>query len=138
MGRLLRPRAPRRITAGVAVGTNPAAGVDTDLDAAGEGAVAGSGSPASSPRRSAASAGKQAAVNHNFYDHTSVLKTDRVALGPRNRSRPAMRSPTPAPTDPGNLATLLDFTHPVTKVPNCHAGHLHPDRVRTYRADRHG
>ncbi|HWE66585.1 MAG TPA: hypothetical protein VG298_08065, partial [Acidimicrobiales bacterium] len=58
--------------------------------------------------------GKQAAVSHNFYDHTSVLKMIewRWGLDPMTQ-----RDASNSPSDPGNLATLLNFTHPVTKIP---------------------
>ena len=56
----------------------------------------------------------QAAVTHNFYDHTSVLKLIEWRWGLEPLTR---RDASHAPTDPGNLATALNFSHPVTKVP---------------------
>jgi phospholipase C len=54
------------------------------------------------------------AVSHNFYDHTSVLKLIewRWSLHPLTQ-----RDASHDPHDPGNLATALNFSHPVTKVP---------------------
>ncbi len=109
--------APRRITAGVAMGAKPAGGIDTDLDARGK-VLSGFRVPCivASPfsRIGKSGAGTQPAVNHNFYDHTSVLKLIewRWALHPLTA-----RDASHAPDDPGNLATLLDFTRPVAKVP---------------------
>ena len=57
---------------------------------------------------------KQAAVTHNFYDHTSVLKLIEWRWGLQPLTQ---RDASHAPTDPGNLATALNFSHPVTKVP---------------------
>jgi phospholipase C len=58
--------------------------------------------------------GKQAAVNHNFYDHTSVLKMIEWRWGLEPLTR---RDASHLPTDPGNLATALNFSHAVSKVP---------------------
>ena len=85
--------------------------------------------------------GTQAAVNHNFYDHTSVLKLIEWRWGLQPLTA---RDASHAPTDPGNLATLLNFRRPVTKVPKLPgAGQLHPDRLRRIdhddgRRDGHG
>jgi phospholipase C len=105
--------APHRITAGVAAGANPATGLDTDVDAEGK-VLTGFRVPAIVASPFSRIGGKQAAVNHNFYDHTSVLKLIewRWSLQPLTA-----RDASQAPTDPGNLATLLNFSHPVTKVP---------------------
>src|SRR6202044_73702 len=56
----------------------------------------------------------KAAVNHNFYDHTSVLKLIEWRWGLHPLTR---RDASDAPSDPGNLATLLNFSKPVAKVP---------------------
>ena len=104
---------PHRITAGVPVGTAPTSGVDTDLNAQGE-VLSGFRVPCIVVSPFSRIGATQAAVTHNFYDHTSVLKLIewRWGLEPLTR-RDASR----APTDPGNLATALNFSHPVTKVP---------------------
>jgi phospholipase C len=104
---------PRRITAGVAAGTAPSAGVDTDLNGKGQ-VLSGFRVPCIvvSPF-SRIGAKKTAAVAHDFYDHTSVLKLIEWRWGLEPLTQ---RDASHAPTDPGNLATLLNFSHPVTKV----------------------
>jgi phospholipase C len=104
---------PRRITAGVPVGTSPSAGIDTDLDAQGK-VLSGFRVPCVVASPFSRIGAKQAAVNHNFYDHTSVLKLIEWRWGLQPLTQ---RDASHAPSDPGNLATLLNFTHPVTKVP---------------------
>ncbi len=96
---------PRRITAGN--------GVDTDRNSEGK-VLSGFRVPCIVVSPFSRIGAEQAAVTHNFYDHTSVLKLIewRWGLEPLTR-RDASR----APTDPGNLATALDFSRPVTKVP---------------------
>jgi hypothetical protein len=58
--------------------------------------------------------GAQAAVTHDFFDHTSVLKLIQWRWGLEPLTR---RDASHAPSDPGNLATVLNFSRPVTKVP---------------------
>jgi phospholipase C len=65
--------APRRITPGVVVGANPADGVDRELDAHGK-VLSGFRVPCIVASPFSRIEGRQAAVNHTFYDHTSVLK----------------------------------------------------------------
>jgi phospholipase C len=103
---------PHRITAGVATGTAPSAGVDTDLNSKGQ-VLSGFRVPCIvvSPF-SRIGAKKTAAVTHNFYDHTSVLKLIEWRWGLEPLTQ---RDASHASTDPGNLATLLNFSHPVTK-----------------------
>jgi phospholipase C len=105
--------APARITAGVARGVEPQDGVDTDLNAKGQ-VLAGFRVPCIIASPFTRIGGGAAAVTHNFYDHTSVLKLIewRWGLEPLTR-RDASR----APTDPGNMATALSFTRPQVKVP---------------------
>jgi phospholipase C len=104
--------APPRVTAGVPVGASPSSGVDTDLNAKGQ-VLTGFRVPCiiASPFTRATSA--QTAVSHNLYDHTSVLKLIewRWGLTPL-----AQRDASTSPHDPGNLATALNFSRPVTKV----------------------
>jgi phospholipase C len=106
---------PRRVTAGVAIGNAPRSGVDTDLDSEGK-VLSGFRVPCMvvSPFSRIKDGKPAAAVTHNFYDHTSVLKLIEWRWGLQPLTR---RDASHAPTDPGNLATALDFSHPVTKVP---------------------
>jgi phospholipase C len=105
---------PRRITAGVTIGAAPASGVDTDLNTEGK-VLSGFRVPCIVVSPFTRVGTKQAAaVTHNFYDHTSVLKLIEWRWGLEPLTR---RDASDAPTDPGNLATVLDFSHPVTKVP---------------------
>ena len=104
---------PRRVTAGVATGANPHTGVDTDLDAQGK-VLTGFRVPCIVVSPFSRIGGPQAAVSHNFYDHTSVLKLIEWRWGLRPLTQ---RDASDAPTDPGNLGTALDFSHPTTKVP---------------------
>jgi len=105
---------PRRITAGVPVGASPTSGVDTDLNAQGK-VLSGFRVPCIIVSPFSRIGGKQAAVTHNFYDHTSVLKLIEWRWGLRPLTR---RDASRAPTDPGNLATALNFARPVVKVPS--------------------
>ncbi len=109
--------APRRITAGVRVGATPANGIDTDLNAAGQ-VLSGFRVPCivASPfsRIGRSGGGMQPAVDHHFYDHTSVLKLIEWRWGLHPLTA---RDASHAPYDPGNLATLLNFSHPVAQVP---------------------
>ena len=104
---------PRRITAGVPLGTAPTTGVDTDLDTKGK-VLSGFRVPCMVVSPFTRIGATKAAVNHDFYDHTSVLKLIEWRWGLQPLTR---RDASHAPTDPGNLATALDFSHPVTKVP---------------------
>ncbi len=104
---------PRRVTAGVAVGANPHTGVDTDLDAAGK-VLTGFRVPCIIVSPFSRIGGAQAAVTHNFYDHTSVLKLIEWRWGLQPLTQ---RDASHGPGDPGNLATALDFTRPTTAVP---------------------
>jgi phospholipase C len=105
---------PRRITPGLALGAAPATGLDKDVDAYGK-VLSGLRVPCIIVSPFSRVGRKQAAVSHNFYDHTSVLKLIewRWKLDPLTH-----RDASHAPTDPGNLATALNFSHPVRKVPN--------------------
>jgi phospholipase C len=105
---------PRRITAGVPLGAAPTSGVDTDVDSEGK-VLSGFRVPCIVVSPFSRIGAKQAAVTHNFYDHSSVLKLIewRWKLQPLTQ-----RDASHAPTDPGNLATALNFSHPVAKVPN--------------------
>jgi phospholipase C len=106
--------APRRITAGVPLGAAPSSDVDTDLNKEGK-VLSGFRVPCIVVSPFTRIGGKQAAVTHNFYDHTSVLKLIEWRWGLQPLTR---RDASHAPTDPGNLATALNFSRPVTKVPN--------------------
>jgi phospholipase C len=105
---------PRRVTAGVPAGAAPSSGVDTDLNSKGQ-VLSGFRVPCIvvSPF-SRIGAKKTAAVTHNFYDHTSVLKLIEWRWGLEPLTQ---RDASHTATDPGNLATALNFSHPVTKVP---------------------
>jgi len=106
--------APHRITAGVPVGAAPTSGVDTDLNAEGK-VLSGFRVPCIVVSPFTRIGAKQtAAVTHNFYDHTSVLKLIEWRWGLQPLTQ---RDASHAPTDPGNLATALNFSHPVVKVP---------------------
>jgi phospholipase C len=104
---------PRRITAGVTVGAAPSSGVDTDLTSAGK-VLSGFRVPCIVVSPFSRIGAKHAAVSHNFYDHTSVLKLIEWRWGLEPLTQ---RDASHEPTDPGNLATLLNFSRPVTKVP---------------------
>jgi phospholipase C len=104
---------PRRITAGVPVGSAPTTGIDTDLDAAGK-VLSGFRVPCIVVSPFSRIGPNQPAVNHEFYDHTSVLKLIEWRWGLHPLTQ---RDASHAPTDPGNLATLLNFSRPITKVP---------------------
>jgi phospholipase C len=105
---------PPRITAGVPVGAAPSSGVDTDLNKEGK-VLSGFRVPCIVVSPFTRIGSKQAAVTHNFYDHTSVLKLIEWRWGLQPLTQ---RDASHAPTDPGNLATALNFSRPVTKVPN--------------------
>jgi len=104
---------PPRVTAGVPVGANPSTGVDQDLDSDGH-VLTGFRVPCivASPFTSVRAG--SAALAHGLYDHTSILKLIewRWGLSPLTQ-----RDTSTAPTDPGNLATLLSFAAPSPKIP---------------------
>jgi phospholipase C len=104
---------PVRVTAGVPAGSSPSSGVDTDLNAQGK-VLSGFRVPCIIASPFSRIGAGQAPVNHNLYDHTSVLKMIewRWGLEPMTQ-RDASRDP----SDPGNLATVLNFARPQTKVP---------------------
>ncbi len=104
---------PRRVTAGVPLGASPTSGVDTDLNARGK-VLSGFRVPCIIASPFTRIGGAQPAVTHVFYDHTSILKLIEWRWGLRPLSQ---RDASRAPTDPGNLATALNFSRPVTKVP---------------------
>lgn len=106
---------PRRITAGVAAGVDPHSGVDTDVNAQGK-VLSGFRVPCIIVSPFTRVGAKQtAAVNHSFYDHTSVLKLIEWRWGLEPLTQ---RDASHSAADPGNLATALAFSHPVSKVPN--------------------
>ena len=104
---------PHRVTAGVPIGTDPTTGIDQDLDARDK-VLTGFRVPcivASPFTRNRLFGGS---VDHGFYDHTSVLKMiewrwDLAPLTARDASQ--------SPRDPGNLARVLDFNFPDTRLP---------------------
>lgn len=105
--------APSRVTAGVPIGASPSSGVDQDLDANGR-VLLGFRVPcivASPFTRIAAGA---TPVAHGLFDHTSVLKFIEWRWGLHPLTQ---RDASSSTTDPGNLATLLDFANPYSKVP---------------------
>jgi phospholipase C len=104
---------PRRITAGVPIGTSPSAGVDKDLNAAGK-VLSGFRVPCIIVSPFSRIGSTQAAVTHNFYDHTSVLKLIEWRWGLKPLTQ---RDASHAASDPGNLATALNFSRPTAKVP---------------------
>jgi phospholipase C len=103
---------PPRVTAGVPVGANPSTGIDQDLSA-GQ-VLLGFRVPCivASPFTSVQAGGTP--VAHGLYDHTSVLKFIEWRWGLQPLSQ---RDASTAPTDPGNLATVLNFANPNSKVP---------------------
>jgi phospholipase C len=105
--------APVRVTAGVPAGASSSMGVDTDLNSQGK-VLSGFRVPCIIVSPFSRIGGKQAAVSHKFYDHTSVLKLIEWRWGLEHMSQ---RDASLDPADPGNLATALNFTKPVTKVP---------------------
>jgi len=106
---------PRRVTPGIPAGAQPSSGVDTDLNAQGK-VLSGFRVPCIvvSPFTQIGGSRGGVAVNHNFYDHTSVLKLIEWRWGLTPMSQ---RDASDDPADPGNLATVLQFSKPATKVP---------------------
>jgi phospholipase C len=104
---------PPRVTAGVPVGQSPAGGVDTDLDGARR-VLTGFRVPCIVASPFSRGRPDQPVVAHGLFDHTSVLKMIewRWRLDPLTR-----RDASTSPTDPGNLATVLDFRAPDHSVP---------------------
>ena len=112
---------PRRVAAGVPIGASPAGGLDKDLDADG-GVLTGFRVPCivvspftRTDYATTASHGHGAPVANGFFDHTSVLKLIewRWGLKPLSRRDASTRS-----TDPGNLATVLNFKEHDASVPD--------------------
>jgi phospholipase C len=111
---------PRRVTAGVPIGADPANGVDKDLDADGQ-VLTGFRVPCivvspftRTDYATATSPGHAAPVAKGFFDHTSVLKLIewRWQLEPLSRRDASTRA-----ADPGNLAAVLNFEAPDVSVP---------------------
>ncbi len=104
--------APPRVTPGIAVGASPTTGVDQDL-VNGQ-VLLGFRVPCivASPFTSVHAGATP--VAHGLYDHTSVLKLIEWRWGLKPLTQ---RDASTAATDPGNLATLLNFKRPSTKVP---------------------
>ena len=104
--------APSRVTAGVPMNAAPSSGIDQDLDTNGH-VLLGFRVPCivASPFTSVKAGATP--VAHGQFDHTSVLKLIewRWGLAPLTQ-----RDASTAPTDPGNLATLLNLATPHTKV----------------------
>jgi phospholipase C len=105
--------AARRITPGTVAGTSLSAAVDQDVNAQGK-VLSGFRVPCIIASPFSRIGGAQAPVNHTFYDHTSVLKLIEWRWGLKPLTQ---RDASHAASDPGNLATALRFTRPVTKVP---------------------
>jgi phospholipase C len=103
---------PRRITPGIVAGADPTTGVDKDVDANGK-VLSGFRVPCIIASPLSRIGGAQPAVNHTFYDHTSVLKMIEWRWGLKPMTQ---RDASHAATDPGNLATALNFKRPVPKV----------------------
>jgi phospholipase C len=104
---------PRRVTAGVPIGTSPSSGPDTDLDAEGR-TLTGLRVPCIVASPFTRGSPARPSVDHGFFDHTSVLKLIewRWGLDPLSA-----RDASTAPTDPDNLATALEFARPDPSVP---------------------
>ncbi len=104
---------PSRVTPGIPQGSDPHAGIDTDLDAHNR-VLTGFRVPCiiSGPFARRHGSG---VVNHGFYDHTSVLKLIewRWGLDPLSA-----RDASHAPCDPQNLALALNFDRPDARVPS--------------------
>ena len=106
--------APHRITAGVPIGAAPTSGVDTDLDTEGK-VLSGFRVPCIIASPFTPHRGHAGRRRHPQLLRPHVgAQAHRVALGPAPLTQ---RDASHAPTDPGNLATALNFSHPVTKVP---------------------
>ncbi len=104
---------PRRITAGVPIGSDPHTGIDQDLDAKGR-VLGGFRVPCIVASPFARRAPRDS-VTHGHYDHTSVLKLIewRWGLAPLTA-----RDASNAHYDPRNLVHTLDLKHPDPKVPS--------------------
>jgi phospholipase C len=106
---------PPRVTPGVAIGASASSGLDQDL--VNDQVLLGfrvpciiaspfsKGSDPNTPR-----------LSSDLYDHTSILKLIqwRWGLPPLTQ-----RDASTLATDPGNLATALDFSSPDASVPSC-------------------
>lgn len=104
--------APSRVTAGVPIGSSPSTGIDQDLDANGH-VLLGFRVPCIVASPFTSVQGGAAPVAHGLYDHTSVLKLIEWRWGLHPLTQ---RDASSAATDPGNLATLLNFSKPHTKI----------------------
>lgn len=104
--------APPRVTAAVAPGASPSSGVDRDL--VGGRVLTGFRVPAIVASPFTKGSPPRPRVAHSLFDHTSVLKLIEWRWGLKPLSaRDASRSA----SDPGNLATVMDFAHPDPRVP---------------------
>ena len=104
--------APPRITPGVPIGASPSSGVDQDL--VNGKVLAGFRVPSILASPFTRGRPERPKVAHGLFDHTSVLKLIEWRWGLKPLSaRDASRSP----SDPGNLATIMDFAHPDPTVP---------------------
>ena len=104
---------PPRVTAGVPIGANPDTGVDQDLDSNGK-VLLGFRVPCIVASPFTAVDLGQPSVVHGLYDHTSVLKLIEWRWGLQPLTS---RDASTASTDPGNLATVLNFDSPNPRVP---------------------
>ncbi len=104
---------PPRVTPGVPIGASPATGVDQDLDANGK-VLTGFRVPCIVASPFTTVGVNKPSVAHGFYDHTSVLKLIEWRWGLQPLTS---RDASSASTDPGNLATILNFGSPDTRVP---------------------
>lgn len=105
--------APPRVTPGVPIGASAASGIDQDLV---DGKVL-TGFRVPAIVASPFTTGKPArpSVNHGLFDHTSVLKLIEWRWGLQPLSA---RDASTNPGDPGNLATVMNFTTPQPTVPD--------------------
>ncbi len=104
---------PPRVTPGVPIAANPATGIDQDLDAQGK-VLLGFRVPCIVASPFTVVGVNQPSVAHGLYDHTSVLKLIEWRWGLRPLTS---RDASTDPSDPGNLATVLNFDSPDSRVP---------------------
>ena len=104
--------APPRITPGVPVGASPTSGVDQDL-VSGK-VLAGFRVPAIVASPFTRGNPDSPTVAHGLFDHTSVLKLIEWRWGLHPITA---RDASTDPSDPGNLATVLDFAHADATLP---------------------
>ena len=105
---------PSRVTPGVPIGANPSTGIDQDLDANGK-VLLGFRVPCIVASPFTGVGVNKSSVVHGLYDHTSVLKLIEWRWGLQPLSS---RDASSASTDPGNLATILNFNSPDLRVPS--------------------